>query len=247
MSSSLVSAVVAVSLCLALSEAGAGQDQRPKPGTSVRGGLVIYTVPPGLKVYISPDTDAAPPARDPNKGTPLVEKHAAVDERNFKGVTPVTVAVPPGRYLLAVAPIMLLDANYEMGAIDQSQAARALVSFEPLSKPASFKDGLTGAAIYEVTRDASPRQVLVVLACGLDTPLETLEAAYPPEPTFSFDVQQLRKELLEAKLPEPDLERVVSLLRRGGRTRVVRGDLGWWIAIQPGGKWTIETKVRMRK
>jgi hypothetical protein len=210
--------------------------------------LAIYTVPPGLKVYISPDTEAAPPAkRDTDKGTPVVEKHAALDQAHFKGVTPLTVAIPPGRYLVAVAPIMLFDAHYQMGAIDHSHTARALVSFEPLSNPASFEDGLMGAAIYEVTRDTSADQGLLLLACGWDTPLEALEAAYPPEPTFSFDDQQLRKELLEAKLPEPHLERVILLLRRGGRAWVVRGDLGWWVSLKPGSKWTIDTKVRARE
>lgn len=248
MSRGLATSVLAVCVSLALSQSGAAQE--PRAPSAVQGGLVIYTVPSGLKVYISPDEEAARTAqRDPEESTPLVEKHAALDEGNFKGVTPLTVEVPPGSYLLAIAPIMLLDANYRMGAIDHSQVARAFVSLEPLGSQiaTSIKDGLTGAAVYELTKDASARQVVVVLACGWDTPLEALEADYPPGSNFSFDDQQLRKELLDVKLPESNLDRVVSLLRRGGRVWLARGDLGWWIAIDPGGKWTIETKIRVRK
>jgi len=235
--------VVCVSLTFLLS----GALQEPPAAATVQDELFVATVPAGLKVYLSPDADAGKTARrDPEDGTPLVEKHEAIDESNLKGVTPLSLSLTPGNYLLAIGPIMLFDENYRIGTIDPSQDARAFVSFEPLGPKvaASFKDGLTGAAIYEVTKHPSARQVVVVLACGWDTTLEMLEADYPKGANFSFDDLQLRKDLIEAKLPDSDLDRVIALLSRGGRVWLPRGDLGWSVAIDSDGKATIKTKVR---
>lgn len=248
MSSRFWTSIVTVCLCFALYKLGIAQEPSSKSGNTPTGsGLTIYTVPPGLKVYISPD-EGRPVKRENDEGVPIVDKHSALSKPYFKGVTPLTVAIPPGRYLIAVAPIKLLNSGYQLAAIDPSFTARAFVSFEPIKEPGSLdksiKDGLMGAAVYEFTRDASAHQVLAVRACEWDTPLKAFEAVYPPRPTFSFNEEQLRKELIDAKLPQPDVERVIALLRRGGRVSVTHGDLGWWITLKPEGKWTIETKLR---
>ena len=238
----LFAGAAAIALCYWTGEL-LGQRQS-LPAQSQQDTLWIASVPAGLKVYLVPDSETAADKKEENDRVPLVEKHSVVEERNFKGVTPLTLRVASGKYLVAVAPVMLLDKNYQTGQVDPILRPRAMVAFESPKDPKSFQDGLTGAVIYPVEKLNGITQKLVLLAQGSDATLDTLEATYPTGNNFSFDNDFVSKKLIEANIPQGDLSRVLSLLHRGGKLMLVRGDIRWGIEVSNDGTPTIKTQIR---
>jgi hypothetical protein len=216
------------------------------PRVSEQDTIWIASVPSGLKVYFSPDIGPVGDAeKDAKNGIPIVESHPAIDQRHLRGVTPLVLhKVTPGKYLLAVAPVLLLDKNYEKGEIDDLLPAKVFVSFQPLGGPKSLENGIKGAAVYSVIKKAGASEKVLVLALPPDATLETLESNYPPETSYSLDDTLVSKKLLEAMVPEADVPRVVGLLRRGGKVILYRGALRWAIVLSPEGTPTIITQVR---
>jgi len=235
------------SLCLVASLAGSPGGTASQ-GEAATDSLLITSVPLGLKVYLSQDTGTAPGAHwdqeTEGKGVPLVDAHAALDERHFKGKTPLLLRnVAPGEYLLALVPVTILDAHHEKSAIDDTLMQRAFVAFEPL-KPSSFKDGLKGAAVYSITKRPDTADSLLVLALASDASLDDMEAHYPSEDTFFIDPDVGAAKLRAAGLPEELIPRILALLRRGGKLVLNLGALRFVVNALPDQNLAIRHEIR---
>ncbi|MEI8083831.1 MAG: hypothetical protein WCI74_18485 [Actinomycetes bacterium] len=236
--------LVAVALCDTIELFGQRQSV-PATRSGQQDTLLVISVPTGLKVYLVPDNEATTDKKE-DDSVPLVEKHSIIDERNFKGVTPLALRLAAGKYLVAIAPVTLLDEHYQTGQIDPGLRPRVMVSFENPGDPQSFQGGLTGAVVYQAEKLSGLSQKLFLLALPRDATLDVLESSYPAERNFSFDESVVSQKLIEAKVPDGDLPRVLSLLHRGGKLALVRGDIRWVVVVSDDGTPTIKTQIRGR-
>ena len=217
----------------------------------------IHSVPSGLDVYLAPDTESSPSEQKPDDAgwTTVVENHPVIDKRFLKGKTPVLIHnVSPGKYLLGIAPVKLLDKQGPCDC-DATLKAKVFVSFVPLTSDLfdNVRSGrivVKGAVVYSITKEVVDPQRVVVLAIPQDTVIDALDPFYPPNPSFSFDEVLLAKELTEAShnvLPEGEIQKTVSLLRRGGKVILTKGDVRFLIEILSDGKWAIKLQARVPK
>jgi hypothetical protein len=208
----------------------------------------VTSVPAGLRVYLAPDVETVTEKKEEG-WAPIVEKHAVIDKRNLKGVTPLTLRAAPGKYLLAIAPVVLFGTKDQGNQIDPTVAPRVLVSFDslnlligPTGRP--IEKVLSGAAVYPVEKLPGVPRKLVFLAVSGDLTLDALETIYPKESSFAFEESAVARKLTDMKIPEGDVSRVLSLLHRGGKVVLVRGDTRWKIVVSEDGTPNIGMEIR---
>lgn len=241
---SVAGASVLALCCLNGVEVSSAQTPRPEPGS-----ILVLSVPSGLKVYFGSDSGGG--GADEKGWVSFEEEHPIIAETNLKGVTPVLIRnVKPGRYLIGIAPILLIDSTRSHKETDPTLPAKAFVSATKLPAAAfggERFEGIKGAAVYSVIRESTAAQRVIVLAVRDDATLEALDSIYPRETNITFDEAKYAGELKERTLTlftDEEAKRVIDLLKRGGKVVVTRGDLRFLSEIALDGTWTIKTQVR---
>jgi len=199
--------------------------------------LSILSIPAGLKVYLMPDTGLTD-----TKGEEWIQiatSHPSIDQRFYKGTTPVVLQnITSGKYFLGITPLKFLDRT-RLSEIDETLPVKAYVSSSPIDPNST---NTSGAVIYSITKVDSIGQRFIVLATPQDMILDSLDSVYPTKSMFSFDEVKLAKELTEDKritsvFSEPEIQKTIALLRRGGKVRLVKSNRKVIIEILPDGKW----------
>jgi hypothetical protein len=254
----------------------AAAPQRPAARTPPRPGqttLEILSIPSGLRVHLRPDTATGGGAD--SGWADLVENNPVFAQASYRGVTPLVLRnLRPGRYVLAISPLTLRERDgrrsmrlyYDQGVrtrtltnvprdgsaltVDPALQVRAFISLTPLSTLERSRptEDVSGAVVYSIEVDRPTRQRLLVLHSWVQ-PLEVLDSLYPRDAVFRFDTASFASEVSQRTgsfFSQEEQQRVVRLMRRGGKVAVRRGDLLFVAVLKPDSTWDLQLKVLVR-
>jgi len=180
--------------------------------------------------------------------------HPTITEKYLKGRTPVLVRnVKPGKYLLGIVPIRIVDREHRVADIDRTMIIRGFVSHTPLQELPRWRKEVMGAAVYSITKEETSPQRIVILAVHPTTSLAKLDSLYPAESFFRFDETAYLGELKSRQDVPKDFFsgyeqlQVVTLLRRGGKIVYGKGDFVFLSEIAGDGTWTMKTTIHTRE
>ncbi len=206
--------LVGLSLCLALlvgceplyhSYSGVEQRSTTLPVTVTNEELWVSSVPAGADVYVQPFVPQELPS------------HSSAPDMH-KGITPLRLTLPPGRYWIEVALDVDVFANYFSPPYDDIQFEKDGATSEALILQ-PFAPGETRRVVryYRLDKLPDQGQTVVALFYPRGAPLEQVVALYPQEEGFQMAPEALPKVLEEAQLPAAVQAPVLNLLRRGGK------------------------------
>ncbi len=213
----------------------------------------VTSVPHGLTLHFAPEPEPDR-ARDPHwiqiwpaKGVKTADPNSgwgnspspfeAPDARSEAGALLVR-DVKPGRYIVGVGPLRL------EGMQDESLALRGLVSPVPARGLGGRTRATEGILAYSVEKKPDAPLRVVVLAFDSSAALresatqvdvEGVEKLYPSADRYDVDPTDVQRQLAGI-FSQPAIDKAVELLRRGGKLRMVRGDVKIVAEVEPGGK-----------
>lgn len=215
----------------------------------------ISSIPPGMKVYVAPEAEEAEAEQSSAEEgwTPLLAEHYVISDKNLKGTTPIRLRnVNPGNYLVAIAPIAILDRELNStGTADPTMTIKALVRFFPLASPQdmeAIRSGRVnpeGAFVYSIRKEPDESKPVIILAIPDESSAEVLDSLYPKGQNFEFDNEALKEDLRQRHVSESDIPSCLELLHRGGKVRVKRGDLRWIVEITGNNTWNIDMQAKL--
>lgn len=243
-----------VGLLLMVSNVSAQGGKKPSTSapTSEPNAILLMSVPGGLRVYLGPDTVKSNSGQENEVG--LGMDHPIIAEKYMKGTTPVLVRnVRPGKYLLGIVPIRIVDREHRVADIDKTMIVTGFVSHTPLQELPRSRKEVMGAAIYSITKEETYPHQILVLAIHPSTSLAKLDSLYPATPRFHFDetafLQELRErpDMPKSFFTEDDQHQVVNLLRRGGKVVFSKGDFTFLSEITRDAQWTMKMTLQTRE
>lgn len=203
--------------------------------------LQVLSIPSGLEVYFGPDAGQGAATAATEKGyVPLEAKHALISKNFLKGFTPISLHnVKPGKYLMGIAPVIIIDRNFNRGIVDTTLNIRSLVSYMPLSLlMPPLKEDVEGAVIYSVNLDGPGPHRVIIVNTPQNATIDTLSSIYPKESLFNFDEAIFMTEMKQctAKLfSENESRKIIELLHRGGKVTIQKGDIKFVAQIKLDG------------
>ena len=207
--------------------------------------LLVTSIPLGLKIYFAMDTDTIGTRKKVNS-LRIETSHPLLDTTNFKGLTPVILGnIKPGKYLLGIEPVEILDNNLMLCETDESLQITSLVSDDIYPTKYSIgKKGMTGSVIYSVVKDDTTGERLIILSLPHELPISKMQNYYPEKIMFAFNDNELKKEIKSYGFKEKEIRIALDLLHRGGKIRLNGKDKSLFIEIQNNGSWKIGTLSR---
>ena len=207
--------------------------------------ILITTIPLGLKIYLAPDKDSLKSTLI-SSNLQIQLSHYVIDSTNFKGYSPLILKeVKPGKYLLAVEPVKIIDEKLKLSDIDESMKPSALVSSDTYpNMTANDKKGMFGAIVYHYEKSTSNGERLIILSVPHELPITKMEQFYPSAEKFVFNDVELKKEIKSSGFSNKEINKAIELLHRGGKIRLNGKDVSLFIEIQNNGSWRIGTLQR---
>jgi len=97
---------------------------------------------------------------------------------------------------------------------------------------------------YRVKKEGDKPLSLIALCQPTDKKIEALDSFFPKGNNFNFEEVALTKNLVEKGISETDIEKILSLLRRGGKI-ALRNKMGnpLYIEIRYKNDWKIEETI----
>ncbi|TAL68468.1 MAG: hypothetical protein EPN82_10785 [Bacteroidetes bacterium] len=209
--------------------------------------LLVTTIPLGLKIFLAPDKDSLKTTII-SSNLQIQSSNYLIDSNNFKGYSPIILKdIKPGKYLLAVEPVQIIDAQLKLSGIDESMKPSALVSTDiyPSMKP-SDKKGMYGAIVYSYEKSIVKGDRIIILSFPHELPIIKMEQYYPSADKFVFDDVELKKEIKKSGFSTKEINKAIELLHRGGKIRLNGKDVSLFIEIQNNGSWRIGTLQRTK-
>ncbi|MBI5325213.1 MAG: hypothetical protein HZB41_08085 [Ignavibacteriae bacterium] len=204
--------------------------------------LMITSIPLGLKVFLAPDIDSLKSTLI-SSNLQIQTSHYLIDSTNFKGYTPLVMKdVKPGKYLIGIEPVKIIDEKLKLSDIDESMKPSALISADIYPNITSAdKKGMYGAIIYSLDKDFVNGERIIILSFPHELPISKMEQYYPPKSKFVFDEVELKKEIKKNGFSNKEINIAIDLLHRGGKIRLNGKGLTLFIEILNNGSWKIGT------
>ncbi|OGU17000.1 MAG: hypothetical protein A2X61_07555 [Ignavibacteria bacterium GWB2_35_12] len=209
--------------------------------------ILITTIPLGLKIYLAPDKDSLKSTLI-SSNLQIQSSHYLIDSINFKGYSPLILKdIKPGKFLIAVEPVKIIDDKLKLSDIDESMKPTALVSTDVFPNMAtSDKKGMFGAIVYFYEKGAVKGERIIILSVPHELPIAKMEQYYPSASKFVFDEVELKKEIKNNGFNNKETNKAIELLHRGGKIRLNGKDVSLFIEIQNNGSWRIGTLQRTK-
>lgn len=187
----------------------------------------ISSIPTGLKAYMV-------------AAEGYVEFDSLCTQKNFKGITPFSIKVAPGHYLIAVERLYPFIKSYSPFGDDTWETLIGLkqegeypwfldkndIKKEGLSVPIKIMSGimfdkgkLVGCnlvKLFTMKKEMNLPAKLIALHFLKNTPINNLLNIYPEGQNFTFNEKELRDTLL-TKVDEQKIEIILRLLHCGGK------------------------------
>jgi hypothetical protein len=209
--------------------------------------LLITTIPLGLKIYLAPDKDSLKSILI-SSNLQIQSSHYLIDSINLKGHSPIILRdIKPGKYLLAVEPVKVIDDKLKLSDIDESMKPSALVSTDMYPNfSANDKKGMFGAVVYSFEKSTNKGERIIILSIPHELPIAKMEQFYPSASKFVFDDIELKREIKSNGFNNKEINKAIELLHRGGKIRLNGKDVSLFIEIQNNGSWRIGTLKRTK-
>ncbi|MCL5991079.1 MAG: hypothetical protein M1419_03140 [Bacteroidetes bacterium] len=209
--------------------------------------ILITTIPLGLKIYLAPDKDSLKSTLI-SSNLQIQSSNNLIDSSNFKGYSPLVLKdIKPGKYLLAVEPVKIIDDKLKLSDIDESMKPSALVSTDVFpNMTANLKKGMYGAIVYSYEKSSVKGERIIILSVPHELPITKMEQYYPSSEKFVFDDVELKKEIKKSGFSTKEINKATELLHRGGKIRLNGKEVSLFIEIQNNGSWRIGTLQRTK-
>ena len=203
-------AVVAVLLtgCEALYQSYDFSERMPTdmPVQVVEDEVWVTSIPEGADVYVQPYDPEEVPSHD-------------TDPEAYRGKTPLRLTLPPGSYWVELAFDaevfdLFFDPPYDDVQFEQAGATYEALLFQPLTPGAKRRV----LRYYRLDKQAGQGQTLIALFHPRGQPLERVLALYPQSEQFTLASDPLNNLLQQLEVPPEAQERLLFLMRRGGKT-----------------------------
>ena len=165
----------------------------------------VTSIPEAADVYVQPYDPEQVPSHD-------------TDPAAYRGKTPLRLALPPGSYWIELAFDaevfdLFFDPPYDDVQFEQADATYEALLFQPLTPGAKRRV----LRYYRVAKQAGQGQTLVALFHPRGKPLERVLALYPQSDQFTLSADKLNALLKRLDVPSETQERLLLLMRRGGK------------------------------
>ena len=165
----------------------------------------VTSIPEGADVYVQPYDPEQVPSHD-------------TDPAAHRGKTPLRLTLPPGSYWIELAFDaevfdLFFDPPYDDVQFEQADATYEALLFQPLTPGAKRRV----LRYYRVDKQAGQGQTLVALFHPRGQPLDRVAALYPQSDRFTLSSDKLNALLQRLDVPSETQERLLFLMRRGGK------------------------------
>lgn len=200
-------AAVLVSGCETLYQSHGFSERMPTgmPVQVAAGEVWVTSIPEAADVYVQPYHPEEVPSHD-------------TDPEAYRGKTPLRLTLPPGSYWIELAFDaevfdLFFDPPYDDVQFEQAGATYEALLFHPLTPGAKRRV----LRYYRVDKQAGQGQTLVALFHPRGQPLERVAALYPQSEQFTLASDQLNDLLQRLDVPPEARERLLFLMRQGGK------------------------------
>ena len=165
----------------------------------------VASIPEGADVYVQPYHPEEVPSHD-------------TDPQAHRGKTPLLLTLPPGSYWIELAFDaevfdLFFDPPYDDVQFEQAGATYEALLFQPLTPGAKRRV----LRYYRIDKQPGRGQTLVALFHPRGQPLERMVALYPQSEQFTLASGELSALLQRLDVPPEAQERLLFLMRRGGK------------------------------
>ena len=165
----------------------------------------VTSIPEAADVYVQPYDPEEVPSHDTNPEA-------------YRGKTPLRLTLPPGSYWIELAFDaevfdLFFDPPYDDVQFEQAGATYEALLFQPLTPGAKRRV----LRYYRVDKQAGQGQTLVALFHPRGRPLERVVPLYPQSEQFTLAADPLNDLLQRLEVPPETQERLLFLIRRGGK------------------------------
>ena len=165
----------------------------------------VTSIPEAADVYVQPYRPEELPSHD-------------TDPAAYRGKTPLRLTLPPGSHWIELAFDaevfdLFFDPPYDDVQFEQAGATYEALLFQPLTPGAKRRV----LRYYRVDKQAGEGQTLVALFHPRGQPLERVVSLYPQSEQFTLGADQLSDLLQRLDVPPEAQERLLFLMRRGGK------------------------------
>ena len=165
----------------------------------------VTSIPEAADVYVQPYHPEEVPSHD-------------TDPAAYRGKTPLRLTLPPGSHWIELAFDaevfdLFFDPPYDDVQFEQAGATYEALLFQPLTPGAKRRV----LRYYRVDKQAGEGQTLVALFHPRGQPLERVVSLYPQSEQFALGADQFSDLLQRLDVPPEAQERLLFLMRRGGK------------------------------
>ena len=165
----------------------------------------VTSIPEAADVYVQPYDPEEVPSHD-------------TDPEAYRGKTPLRLTLPPGSYWVELAFDaevfdLFFDPPYDDVQFEQAGATYEALLFQPLTPGAKRRV----LRYYRLDKQAGQGQTLIALFHPRGQPLERVLALYPQSEQFTLASDPLNNLLQQLEVPPEAQERLLFLMRRGGK------------------------------
>ena len=165
----------------------------------------VTSIPEAADVYIQPYDPEEVPSHDTNPEA-------------YRGKTPLRLTLPPGSYWIELAFDaevfdLFFDPPYDDVQFEQASATYEALLFQPLAPGAKRRV----LRYYRLDKQTGQGQTLIALFHPRSQSLERVLALYPQSEQFTLASDPLNDLLQQLEVPSEARERLLLLMRRGGK------------------------------
>ena len=165
----------------------------------------VTSIPEAADVYVQPYDPEEVPSHDTNPEA-------------YRGKTPLRLALSPGSYWIELAFDaevfdLFFDPPYDDVQFEQAGATYEALLFQPLTPGAKRRV----LRYYRLDKQAGQGQTLIALFHPRGQSLERVLALYPQSEQFTLAFDPLNDLLQQLDVPSEAQERLLLLMRRGGK------------------------------
>ena len=165
----------------------------------------VTSIPEAADVYVQPYDPEEVPSHD-------------TDPQAHRGKTPLRLTLPPGSYWIELAFDaevfdLFFDPPYDDVQFEQAGATYEALLFQPLTPGAKRRV----LRYYRIDKQPGQAQTLIALFHPRGQPLERVVPLYPQSEQFTLGADQISGLLQRLDVPPEAQERLLFLMRRGGK------------------------------